>query len=195
MALFTDLLNLDLSGTTEKIIAEYIWYAPPAFSTASSSSSSSSSSDLLLLSVAFWPPERVGSWRPGSGRGGEITGGRDPLDTEFGGLPGGGRVRRRADSFSVFEYFIFAFTIRLSGGGARAAVAQHHLFSFLQLSSWREEEKGVLPCDDLGFSDMLSEGSYESSTTPRACPVWGEDLRSGSLCRLPPPGPGPPPLR
>jgi hypothetical protein len=32
MALLTDLLNLDLSGSTEKIIAEYIWYAPlPAF--------------------------------------------------------------------------------------------------------------------------------------------------------------------
>jgi hypothetical protein len=41
MALLTDLLNLDLSGTTEKIIAEYIWYAPPAFTTASSSSGSS----------------------------------------------------------------------------------------------------------------------------------------------------------
>jgi hypothetical protein len=27
MALLTDLLNLDLSGSTEKIIAEYIWYA------------------------------------------------------------------------------------------------------------------------------------------------------------------------
>jgi hypothetical protein len=28
MALLTDLLNLDLSDTTEKIIAEYIWYVP-----------------------------------------------------------------------------------------------------------------------------------------------------------------------